>query len=821
MFSIYADGRLLNRADEEDMILISPKLTLEMGRSGSLEFSMPPGHLYYGKLRQLKTAVTVKMDGNELFRGRVLSIERDFNNFRKIYCEGDLSYLVDSVQKGEKYKGTTHELFRRIIAAHNARMEPEKRFAVGQIGIENREIALTGQSEDTEDPETGGFDYEQIAVNSIADEWKTTYDYIEACLIEPCGGYLRTRRVGEQTYLDLITDYGRTAGQEIAFGKNLLDLTEEITAEELFTVLIPLGDENLTIESVNNGSDELVDEEAAALYGRIVKTQVFENVSKPETLLENGRRFLSLHANVPATLTVKAIDLSLTGGESGDIRVGDKASVQSKPHGLAQSLTCTRIEYDLINWENTAYTFGTPRQSLTERYREDRIKTRDHSAKGGGGAGKAAEEKAREKLDEFYDAWINVDPEAGPIDLGTLYQKFNDGVKILESTCGISLDSSASQSNVNIKALRAEFDEQGNKIAEQGARIDVLASETESKIELTAAFSKEVEGKVNAHYAEFKVFANETESAIEAKADRIEMQAINMNLNAVTTWKEGAQDQIDEARATMSAVSKRVDEADQEIAHNAATITTVANKLESRVSLVAESTDSLGTRVGSLEIIADKQGSQINAQANKINLKADEATLNAKVTTINNKIKIVEDNIEGVRKLIADEIQALKADISWLNSRIVTVKNLNAEYLYASHYINSPSIRMNNYTVATQKWVNDRNKWGDAGDGKRWLMIGGTNVYVALGNHTHDGYATQSWVESKLAALTLAWSKITGKPSYFPAKSHRHVFKIDESLANGHTHRVTVAGNSYTTGGVSTNASHKISITGYTNYTGG
>lgn len=48
----------------------------------------------------------------------------------------------------------------------------------------------------------------------------------------------------------------------------MLDLTEEISAEDVFTVLIPLGDENLTIESVNNGRDELVDEAAVQRYGR-------------------------------------------------------------------------------------------------------------------------------------------------------------------------------------------------------------------------------------------------------------------------------------------------------------------------------------------------------------------------------------------------------------------------------------------------------------------------------------------------------------------------------------------------------------------------
>lgn len=311
MFYIYADGQSIYQPPEEDCTLISPRLTLEIGKAGSLEFSVPPTHKFYDQLRQLKTPITVELDDVEIFRGRILSNQRDFNNIRKIYCEGDLAYLVDSVQKSEKYKGTTHELFRKIVEAHNARMEPEKQFRVGQITVEDREIIVTGQSDQTEDPDTGDFDYKQIAINSMSNEWKTSLDYIENYLIDYCGGYLRTRREGDVIYLDYVENYGNKAPQEIAFGVNMIDLTEEANAEELFTVLIPLGDENLTIASVNNGSDELIDEEGVAAYGRIIKTQVFDNVNQASTLLENGKRFLENHANLSVTLTVKALDIHL------------------------------------------------------------------------------------------------------------------------------------------------------------------------------------------------------------------------------------------------------------------------------------------------------------------------------------------------------------------------------------------------------------------------------------------------------------------------------------------------------------------------------
>ena len=99
MFYIYADGKLLNQPLEDSLVVMTPRLILEMGKAGSLEFALPPNNVHYQDLRKLKTLVTVDLDDTELFRGRVLSHDRNFNNVKKIYAEGDLAYLVDSVQK--------------------------------------------------------------------------------------------------------------------------------------------------------------------------------------------------------------------------------------------------------------------------------------------------------------------------------------------------------------------------------------------------------------------------------------------------------------------------------------------------------------------------------------------------------------------------------------------------------------------------------------------------------------------------------------------------------------------------------------------------
>ena len=85
MFTIYANGQLIYTPGDQELLVLQPKLTLEMGAAGSLDFSVPPGHPYYNQFKQISTVVYAEYDGTEIFRGRVLSSSRDFYNFRQTY----------------------------------------------------------------------------------------------------------------------------------------------------------------------------------------------------------------------------------------------------------------------------------------------------------------------------------------------------------------------------------------------------------------------------------------------------------------------------------------------------------------------------------------------------------------------------------------------------------------------------------------------------------------------------------------------------------------------------------------------------------------
>ena len=460
---------------------------------------------------------------------------------------------------------------------------------------------------------------------------------------------------------------------------------------------------------------------------------------------------------------------------------------------------------------NNTYTFGTPKQSLTERYRKDKAKSEDSASNsaaeaaggsgidevspepggggggGGGGAGGAAEKKARELLDRFYDAWINVDPEWAHIDLGAVYKELKDAKTVLQNQVGIDLD--AVEGNINIQALKTLYDDLENVTRQQAATIDLLTSDTESKIELLTSWVDEVEGAEASHYASIVLRADALESAIELKADRVDVQALNISLNAVDTKVENCGQAIKDVEMNLSAVFKRVDENENAIHENAASIDLLANDLESRITL---ETKNIKGDIAALVLKTDQQGSSIEANARNITLNAN------KMVQINADIVEINSDIRGVKNLVA---QKLNADE--LSSKIAAIATLTTKNIINNGYLHTSgnTIIDGNCTV-----------YGS-------LSIAG--AYVATKGDI-AGMATQSWVTQQLRNISVHWSSITGKPTYFPPTSHCHKFSGSGSAANGHQHFMYKQnGENVYTGGVTANTTHSITISGTTGYTGG
>lgn len=351
MYTIYADGQLIYAPNliEDGYSVLSPKLTAELNKAGSLEFALPPTNPMYDGIQKMKSVLTAHQDGKEIFRSRCLNHEKDFYRRKKIYCEGDLAFLLDSVQRPYSFQGDVPELFRQFISNHNEQVDAFKRFVAGEITV----------------TDANGY------INREDKTYPNTLDEINSALIDTHGGYIRTRLDTDGVrYVDLLADYNSVSSQVIEFGVNLLDITEYIKADDVFTVLIPLGAEvdgaRLTIKSVNDGKDYIQNDAAISLFGRICKVETWDDVTEAKNLLSKGKAFLDAGIEMAVSLSIKAVDLHLIDVDTEQIRLGDRVRVISKPHGLDSYFLCSKIVLDLVSPDQSEYTFGASFKTLTE-----------------------------------------------------------------------------------------------------------------------------------------------------------------------------------------------------------------------------------------------------------------------------------------------------------------------------------------------------------------------------------------------------------------------------------------------------------------------
>jgi phage minor structural protein len=354
---MYADGELLYapHLSANGCGVFSPQLTVELNRAGELEFVMPPDNLLYNELRKLKTFVTVYQDGDELFRGRVLHDEKDFYKQKRTFCEGELAFFLDSRIRPYSFSGTGTNLFKKYINEHNSRVESAKRFTIGDITVKTASETISVENESC----------------------SATIDELTKNILGEFGGYLKIREGSNgQRYIDLLEESGDISTQTIEFGINLLDISEYITAENVFTVLVPLGATTydsegnptgkVTITSVNNGKDYLENSTAIALFGRIESSEEWNDVDNPTTLKNLARTLLDKNIQLAVSLSVKAVDLHMLDVAYQKIRVGDWVQVISWPHNLDRLFQCEKIVYNLIDPEQTEYTFGAKASGITD-----------------------------------------------------------------------------------------------------------------------------------------------------------------------------------------------------------------------------------------------------------------------------------------------------------------------------------------------------------------------------------------------------------------------------------------------------------------------
>lgn len=410
MYKIFAypfgnpnDKRLIYAPNSRNALVLSPKLTREVSKGGSLSFTMTRDHEQYESLQKMSTCITVEQDDKEIWRGRILSHEADWYNRRVIYCEGALSYFNDSAITPFNYEGKLAQFLQHLIDAHNQQCGnmKMKRFELGTVTAALGDLVVHYGDRDS---------------YGVGEDYGSTWDIIDKMVLKVYGGYAYCTynpATGNNVlnYCDQSFEADRLVNQTIEYGVNLLDFTEKTDTNSLFTRVYPMGSKH-TVEETKwkwkflwwgekytesheerygiSGTDAatvnkylpkgysyrldssdgdcgwIQNDAAAQKFGIVSALGEYDTDSDNDTFAA-GVQDLQKNSLMVTSYTVKAVDLRDAGYDKDRLTFAGYAHIISKPHSIDVIMLCTKLVEPLDQPDKKEYTFGMTRQTLTDR----------------------------------------------------------------------------------------------------------------------------------------------------------------------------------------------------------------------------------------------------------------------------------------------------------------------------------------------------------------------------------------------------------------------------------------------------------------------
>ena len=360
-YRVLCDGYVLHDSNLEQFTLINPVLTVELNKSGEFTFQIANNHPYYDKIINKKSYIEIYQDGEWLWSGRPIKVSTALKLVKTVVCEGELSFLHDSNQRIAEYHDmSVKDYFTTLINKHNAMVDESKRFTVGNVTVTDSNDSLYRYS-----------------------NYEDTFDTIQDKLIDRLGGYLLTRHVDGVTYIDYVKSYPYITNQVIEIGSNIIDLSLEESSADTISALIPLGkklteiseespqeestgEERLTIESVNNGLDYIVNDDAVSRIGMVFGTVIFDDVTDPYNLLAKGSEELTDRIYNTLVISLNIFDRSFIDKNMEAFRLGASVIANSPKHGLNhKQMMISKMQISLVDVSKSKIEIGVTKKSIT------------------------------------------------------------------------------------------------------------------------------------------------------------------------------------------------------------------------------------------------------------------------------------------------------------------------------------------------------------------------------------------------------------------------------------------------------------------------
>ena len=349
---------IYDQNDRNQKLIIGPRAAIELSEAGNLSFVVLPGHPLYNEIKPLSCFIKALDDGDEIFYGRILHrSDPTLTGQVTIQCEGALSFLLDSEVEPDATdnKGnpqtrtlTAEQFFRWCIDQHNAEVnDPRRMFTVGEIATEK-------QDETREYP-----------INS----YTQTKSAIDSNILDYYGGYIRIRPIEGSVfghYIDWIQMYPSIDNETIQIGENVEDQTNELDANNLFTVLRPVGKKDNEYFYLTEKTIPIYDTTQLNEYGRIVKTIEFPEATNEDELRVAAQDYIdSMYKTLFISSSIRLVDMHYIDGGYPKLRLGNAFN---NIRGLEGTIMiCSSMDIDFESVQNTSINLVNHKTLIPDR----------------------------------------------------------------------------------------------------------------------------------------------------------------------------------------------------------------------------------------------------------------------------------------------------------------------------------------------------------------------------------------------------------------------------------------------------------------------
>ncbi len=405
---------------ESELTVISPSLEVELNSAGTLTFTLPKDNIGWDYPTIFKDEIEVWEGDKIIWFGRPLEINRNWRNEKVVTCEGALAYFNDSIiRKKEINPSNRHTniwFFRWLLDKHNQQVSENRKIFPGNVTVDEESVYRD-------------MDYDTIA------------HCLQAMCLDTNGGYFILRKQYDtesgtyKRYMDWVKEMPYGVDQPVEFGLNMLDYSNDLNGADICTVLIPTGENDLTLRDLGDkdsdgvvhysGSDEILFTEGINKYGRVIAQKSWNELSEVNELWRRAKKWLiEKNTDIP-TIEVDAADLHYLSDyeDMGYFSIGTKVNVISDVHDIHQELMIYKLSMSLDSGVKKI-TIGTPpKRELTDIVKTGSGSTRTSGnsdtgggSGGGGGGGTTDIPVKKVKVNGFdivKDKEANVQIEAG------------------------------------------------------------------------------------------------------------------------------------------------------------------------------------------------------------------------------------------------------------------------------------------------------------------------------------------------------------------------------------------------------------------------